>query len=162
MFVNPEPLAAPAYKPREARVAVPARRRLLPASAARKPLVLPCSSREPLVLALVPPGHLLPASAALELLVLLVFKPLEALVAEPLPLGGVNLKKLIVVTKNRSSSSLAGASSQIAPLGRSGIALPPQSRFPWFAPESAPVKKRRFQTIRGNEINGPYPPDQSP
>ena len=47
-------------------------------------------------------------------------------------LASVNLKNLLVVKKNRSSSSPTGASSQIAPPGRSGIILRGKSRFPRF------------------------------
>ena len=49
--------------------------------------------------------------------------PWSQLAQKPLPLASVNLKKLLGVRKNRSRSSPAGARSQIAPPGRSGIIL---------------------------------------
>jgi hypothetical protein len=150
-FVTPEPQVVLAYKPPESLVAalmtpeplvlaVLPLGQLLPASVALEPpalaftrepqvltfvdrqqLVMAIRDLQPLVLAVLPLDQLLPASVVLEPLVVLAYKPLEPLVAKPLPLAGVNLKNLLVVRKNRSSSSPTGASSQIAPPGRSGI-----------------------------------------
>jgi hypothetical protein len=113
---------------------------LVPAFAAQEPLervftrealVLECKPLEPrlvafrnqeaLVLAVLPLGQLLMAFVPPEPPVVLASKPREPLVGEPLPLAGVNLKNLLAVRKNRSSNSPIGASSQIAPPGRSGI-----------------------------------------
>ena len=133
-FVTPEPQVVLAYKPLEPLpppfknreplvLAVLPLGQLLPASVALDPLVLPFRNREPLVLALVLLGQLLLGST-----------PLEPLPLEPLLLACVNLKNLLVVRKNRSSSSPAGASSQIAPSGRSGIILTEKAKFPRFEP----------------------------
>ena len=128
-FMTLEPQVVLAHKPLESLVA---------AFVTLDPLVLSFLSLEqllrasavldPLVLPFVLLGQLLLGSVALEPLVL-PFVTIEPLVVlayrklEPLPLASVNLKKLLVVKKNRSSSSLVGASSQIAPPGRSGIIL---------------------------------------
>ena len=104
---------------------------LLLASVALEPPVLGFRNRQPPVLAVLSLEQLLPASVALEPL-LLAYKPLEPLVKEPPSLGRVNLKNLLVVRKNRSSSSPAGASSQIAPPGRSGIILRGKSKSTRF------------------------------
>lgn len=147
-FVTPEPQAPAALSLGQ----------LLPASVALEPLVLPFRNRELLVLAFVLLGQLLLGSVPLEPLVLLAYKPLEPRVTEPLPLPRVlvNLKNLLVVRKNRSSSSAAGASSQIAPPGRSGIIFWPNQGLLVLTIRLAAKKERRFQTIRGNENNGHY------
>lgn len=105
-------------------------------------LVAAFSNRQRLVLAFVLLGQLLLGSVALEPLglpfatleplVLLAYRKLEPRVTEPLPLASINLKKLLVVRKDRSSSSPIGARSQIAPPGRSGIILSGKSRFTRF------------------------------
>ena len=129
------------------------------------PLVQPSMPLEALVLAVLLLEQL-PASVLVEPLVLVVlplvplvqpFMPLKALVLavlllkppalafrnlDPLVLGLRNLKKLPVVTKNHSSSSLTGVSSQIAHPGRSGIILKAKTRFPrsWGGKCRAQVK----------------------
>jgi hypothetical protein len=70
-------------------------------------LALPFRNREPLVLAVLSQGQLLPASAALQPLVVLAYKLLEPLVGEPLPLAHINLKNLLVSRKNRNNSFLS-------------------------------------------------------
>ena len=68
----------------------------------------------------------------------LLLKPLMGILATasvppgPLGLASVNPGKLLLARKNHRSSSPTGASSQIAPPGRSGIILQAKSRFPWF------------------------------
>jgi hypothetical protein len=100
--VPPEPVVPLAHKPLE-------------------PRLVAFRNQEALVLAVLPLGQLLMAFVPPEPPVVLASKPREPLVGEPLPLAGVNLKNLLAVRKNRSSNSPIGASSQIAPPGRSGI-----------------------------------------
>jgi hypothetical protein len=133
VFVTTEPLVVLAYKLLEP-LPLPFRNReplvlavltqgqLLTASVALDPLVLSFKNREPPALAVLLLGKLLLRSVPLDPL-LLAYKPLEPLVAEPLPPAHIHRKNLLVVRKNRSSSFPIGASSQIAPPGRSGIIL---------------------------------------
>jgi hypothetical protein len=96
------------------------------ASVLLEPLVLVFVALELLVLVFVLVEPLIQPSMPLEALVLAVLS------LEPLVMGFVNLEKLLLLRKSIRNSPPAGASSQIAQPGRSGIILQAKSRSPWF------------------------------
>ena len=108
---------------------------LLPASVLKGPLVQAVLPLKPLALPFVALVPLVQPSMPLQAQVLAVLLKPPVLAfrnLEPLVLGVVNLKKLLLLRKSVRNSSPTGANSQIAQLGRSGIILPAKSRSPWF------------------------------